>query len=132
MPRDRLPVFFDGGCRPNPGAMELAVVLGGRTYRRADLGEGDSNEAEWLALLHAVGLAAAAGGRDVVFVGDSALVIGQARGTQRCRDPRLQVHLDAFHAAVAAIPRHRFRQVPRSRNLAGIALARSRPDDLDR
>ena len=33
--------------------------------------------------------------------------------------------LDTFRAAVAAIPLHGFRRVPRSRNLAGIALARA-------
>lgn len=125
MYRDRLPIFFDGGCRPNPGAMELAVVLRGQAHLRFDLGRGDSGEAEWLALRYAVELAVADGAPDVLFVGDSAMVIGQARGARRCRDPRLRSHLDAFRAAVAALPRHGFRQVPRSRNLAGTALARA-------
>ena len=119
-------MFFDGGCRPNPGAMETAVVLRGRAHLRTDLGEGDSNEAEWRALLHAVELAVDAGLRDVLFIGDSALVIEQARGNRRCRSPRLQSHLDSFRAVVAAIPRHGLKQAPRSRNLAGIALARAR------
>ena len=79
----------------------------------------------YTALLRAVELAVDAGARDVLFVGDSALVIEQARGTGRCRSPRLQPHLDTFRAAVAAIPLHGFRRVPRSRNLAGIALARA-------
>ncbi len=124
MRRDRLILHFDGGCRPNPGSMETAVVTGGGAHLRDDLGFGDNNEAEWLALLHAVELALAAGAQDVLFVGDSRLVIDQALGRQRCRTERLRPHLGAFRAAVAPIGRHHLKHVPRARNLAGIALAR--------
>lgn len=121
---ERLTLFFDGGCRPNPGPIETAVVVRGSAHFR-DQGEaGDNNEAEWLALLHAVELAVAAGATNVLFVGDSTVVVEQARGRWRCRSPQLQPYLAAFRAAVAAIPHVRLRQVPRSKNLAGIALAR--------
>ena len=122
--RDRLTVFFDGGCRPNPGPIATAVVLRGRTHVRTDLGPGDSSEAEWLALRHAVELAVADGAADMLFVGDSTLVVKQASGRWRCRSPHLQPHLAVFQDMIAAIPRWRLKQVPRSRNLAGIALAR--------
>lgn len=122
--RDRLVLFFDGGCRPNPGPMELAVVVRGATHLRTDLGEGDNNEAEWLALLQAVELAVAAGAQDVLFVGDSVLVVEQASGRQRCRSAHLRPYLDRFNAAATVIRRVRLKQTPRSKNLAGIALAR--------
>ena len=123
----RTTFFFDGGCRPNPGRIEVAVVGAGVTWFRDDLGDGDNNEAEWLALLHAVERATLAGVQDVVFVGDSALVIEQASGRQRCRSPRLLPLLARYGLAVAAIPRVAMRQVPRHRNLAGLALtARAR------
>jgi len=120
----RITFFFDGGCRPNPGPMEIAVVSRGRTWFRDDLGCGDNNQAEWLALLHAVDLAAAAEATDILFVGDSTVVIEQARGSWPCRSRQLQPCLSAFRAATAALPRIHLKQVPRSKNLAGIALAR--------
>lgn len=124
----RLKLFFDGGCRPNPGPIETAVVIGGTVHIRDDLACGDNNEAEWLALLHAVELARAAGARDVLFVGDSAVVIAQASGVGRCRSPQLQPHLDAYRAAVSGFDRIVLRCVPRTKNLAGIALARRHVD----
>jgi len=123
-PRDRATFFFDGGCQPNPGAMEIAVVRRGIARFRDGLGRGDNNEAEWLALLFAVELAVAEAARDVLFVGDSALIVAQANGRQPCRSAHLRPYLSAFLAAAAPIPRIVLRQVPRSRNLAGIALAR--------
>ncbi|TVV74757.1 reverse transcriptase-like protein [Sphingomonas solaris] len=116
-------IFFDGGCQPNPGPMQVAVVMAGSTYVKTDMVVGDNNEAEWSALLYAVGLAAAAGLREAVFVGDSRLVIEQASGRWKCRSPHLKPYLTAFEQAVAAMPVVKLRHVTRSRNLAGIALA---------
>ena len=65
----RLKVFFDGGCRPNPGPMEAAVVIRGVSYFFDDLGTGSSTEAEWLALIRAIELARDLGLEDVEFVG---------------------------------------------------------------
>jgi ribonuclease HI len=118
--------FFDGGCRPNPGPIEVAVVSHGRAHFRGDLGSGDNNQAEWLALLFAVELAAAESAPDPVFIGDSVLVIEQAKGLWTCRSPQLQPYLAAFTEAVAVFQRIRLRHVRRSRNLAGIALERRR------
>jgi len=123
----RLRIFFDGGCRPNPGMMEVAAVARGVTYRRDKIGYGGNEEAEWLALLHAVHIAATLGADDVELVGDSRSVINQANGEARCRDPQMQVHLVAYRKAIAAIPRLRLRAVLRSKNLAGIALAKAHP-----
>jgi len=120
----RLRIFFDGGCRPNPGMMEIAAVAHGVTYRRGEIGIGGNEEAEWLALLHAVGIAATLGADDVELVGDSRSVINQANGIAKCRDPHMQGHLAAFQVAIAKIPHVRLRAVPRAKNLAGIALAK--------
>ena len=113
-------VFFDGGCRPLPHGMETAVVVKGQAYIRRDLGPGTSMHAEWLALCHAVELAAALGLENPAFLGDALAVIEQATGKVRCRD-EYRHHLDAL-AQIATSPRIRY--VKRSQNLAGIALAR--------
>lgn len=127
MRTSRLRIFFDGGCRPNPGAMEIAAVARGVTYRRDDVGQGSSEESEWLALLHAARIAIQLGADDVELVGDSRSVINQASGVTKCRDARLQQHLIAYREAIAAIPHVRLRYVPRAKNLAGIQLAQGHP-----
>ncbi len=119
----RTPYYFDGGSRPNPGPMEAAVVSRGETHFRDDLGQGDNNQAEWLALLFAVELALSHQATDVVFLGDSTLVIQQACGAWPCRSDQLKPYLAAFRRISEALPAYRLRYVPRSRNLAGIALA---------
>jgi ribonuclease HI len=123
MPGGRLRIFFDGGCRPNPGKMEVAAVARGLTYRKDDIGVGGNEEAEWLALLHAVEVAHDLGAEDVELLGDSRSVINQVAGIAKCRS----AHLAAYLAAISAIPRVRLRYVPRSKNLAGIALAQGHP-----
>jgi len=123
-------LFFDGGCRPNPGVMEAAVVVRGAVHYADDLGHGSSEEAEWRALLHALDLAAALQLRDIVLLGDAAGVTGQAQGTIRCR--RFARLLELYQAAVPTFERVRLRHIPRNQNLAGIALARRRDGGASR
>ena len=117
-------IFFDGGCRPNPGPIEVAVVVRGRVLFFDDLGEGGSGDAEWLALCCALEVAQELG--DVVFdlVGDSRNVIDQASGAALCRSRSSRDHRAVYAAAAARLPPRRLRWMPRQQNLAGIALAR--------
>ena len=121
---ERMTLYFDGGARPHPDRMEIAVVTRGQAYIRDDVGPGDNCTAEWLALRYAVEIALAAGAQDVLFVGDALTIVEQALGRWTCRSPQLKPHLAAYRAAIAAIPRVHVRHVGRSKNLAGIALAR--------
>jgi ribonuclease HI len=126
MPTPALKLFFDGGCRPNPGAMESAVVARGVTYYQRDIGHGDNSEAEWHAAIHALGVARMLGADNVILVGDSALVVGQAAGSARCRSAVLGAHLATFTELAVTFTRVRMRRVGRHQNLAGIALDRLR------
>jgi ribonuclease HI len=121
----RLKIYFDGGCRPNPGQMETAVVARGITYHQPDCGVGTNNDAEWLALIHAAEVALSIGVRDVVMLGDSALVVGQANRCAKCRSAEFQVRLQQFEMLARNFERIRIRKIPRSQNLAGIALAKA-------
>jgi len=121
----RLKIFFDGGCRPNPGAMETAVVARGVLHHAAGLGHGTSNDAEWLALIAALRLAQALGVAEFELVGDSALVVNQANGVWKCRGADLQRHHALFEAVRDGMP-VRIRHIRRTQNLAGIALAKLR------
>jgi len=117
-------LYFDGGCRPNPGPMETAIVARGQVHYRADHGPGDNNDAEWLALLEALSVAQAMGERDIILIGDSALVIGQATGAAPCRSLRFRAALARFQELAAGFASVRLRLARRSHNLAGIALER--------
>ena len=122
----RLKVFFDGGCRPNPGAIEVAVVAGGQVHLRTDLGRGSNQDAEWLALIEALRVVRAIGATDVVLLGDAASVIGPATGAAKCRGVAVG-HMRTLRelAGEAGLPPIRY--VKRSQNLAGIALAKRHP-----
>jgi len=117
-------IFFDGGSRPLPVGMELAVVIGGQSIIRRDLGPGSAMDAEWLALIEAMRVAYARGVTDPALLGDAAAVIAQANGAVRC-PPSCLHHLELFRQLPRPPGRVRIRWVKRSQNLAGIALARS-------
>lgn len=120
---ERVKIFFDGGCRPNPGTMELALVSRGKTRIVRDLGYGTSMQAEWLALIAALRLAHAQDLGNFVLLGDAVAVIDQASGRTRARAAHAD-HLATFRALAADGPPPGIRHVKRSQNLAGIALAR--------
>lgn len=122
----RTKIFFDGGCRPNPGAMEIAVVVRGVAHVEQEVGVGTSLDAEWLALIAALRLARERGLGDFVLLGDAANVIAQANGTAPARGTAVR-HLAAFRALAGDGPMPRVRHVTRAQNLAGIALARQHP-----
>ncbi|MBU3077516.1 reverse transcriptase-like protein [Sphingomonas quercus] len=116
-------IFFDGGSRPLPNGMEIAVVIGGEVIVRRGLGAGTSMDAEWLALIEAMRLAGQRDIADAVLIGDAAAVIAQANGEARC--PRSCLgHLQRLRAMPRPPGRVRIRYIKRTQNLAGIALAR--------
>lgn len=120
-----LKLFFDGGCRPNPGMMETAVVTRGQVWHRPAIGHGTNDEAEWQALLDALDVASELGAQDIVLLGDSALIVAQASGAQK---PGVFASFQASYLAkAAAFTRVRIRQIKRAQNLAGIALAKGWP-----
>jgi ribonuclease HI len=125
-PQRRLKVFFDGGCQPNPGRIEVAVVARGVAYFFDDLGSGTSTDAEWLALRQALQLAQSIGEPAFDLIGDCENVINQANGLSKCRGKASMNHLAMFQQGASLSPPTRVRWTPRTQNLAGIALARRR------
>lgn len=123
----RTKLFFDGGCRPNPGPIECAVVLKGQVHYWQDPGRGTNSDAEWLAAIHALEIAAAHGLRDIVLLGDSTLVVTQANGTAKCRSTELAAHRAIFVELARGFDAVRIRHIGRAQNLAGIALAQRHP-----
>ena len=119
-------IYFDGGCRPNPGPMEIAVATGGGVLIERDIGVGSSFDAEWLALIAALRLAQEKGFQDFVLLGDAAAVIAQASGAMRARGAAAE-YLAVFRTLAGEGPVPRIRHIGRAQNLAGIALAKLHP-----
>ncbi|MDH7974290.1 reverse transcriptase-like protein [Sphingomonas sp. AR_OL41] len=122
-PSRSVKVYFDGGCRPNPGAMEVAAVVRGAAHVLPAIGQGSSFDAEWRALIHAAEVAQSLGLIDFVLLGDAASVVAQANGSAPCRGAAL-AYREALLALLPPGPRPRVRYIKRAQNLAGIALAR--------
>lgn len=122
----RLKVFFDGGCRPNPGPIEAAVVVRGAAYVFDDLGTGSNSDAEWLALIRALEVAQSLNLADVELIGDAVEVIGHADRALRTGEAAAG-HAQQFLAIAMKAPPARVRWIRRAQNLAGIALAARHP-----
>ncbi|MFC0206266.1 ribonuclease HI [Novosphingobium soli] len=124
--RRRVKVFFDGGCRPNPGPIEAAVVIRGTIHLFDDLGHGDNADAEWLALIRALELAQAQALPSFELIGDALDVI--RRANRALQDgAHTSGHAARFVALATVTPPLRVRWLRREQNLAGIALAARHP-----
>lgn len=124
--RRRLKVFFDGGCRPNPGRIEAAVVVRGVSHLFDDMGLGTNSDAEWLALICALKLSQSLGLHNTELIGDAVEVIQQANCALR-NGHALPGHAATFLALATQHPPARIRWIKREQNLAGIALASRHP-----
>ena len=125
--RSRLRIYFDGGCRPNPGPIEVAVVLRGVAHIRDDLGPGSNTDAEWLALIHAVELAGRVDADEVELLGDALAVVRQARAALSSGLAANAWAARFLDCVGAGSVRPKIRWIKRQQNLAGIALAARHP-----
>lgn len=84
-------IYFDGGCRPNPGQMSTCIVLvrdSGKPLIKIsrDIGHGTNNIAEWMALVWAADFMKSQNIKVYEIYGDSNLVINQALGKFKTSD----------------------------------------------
>lgn len=122
----RLKVFFDGGCRPNPGPIEAAVVVRGAVHLFHDCGSGSNSDAEWLALIRALELCRDQKLSTVELIGDAVEVIRQANRALQNGHGR-EPYVTRFLALAGEVAPARIRWIRRAQNLAGIALAARHP-----
>lgn len=115
-------IYFDGGCKPNPGNMSICVaVLGEKiTFHKHDeLGYGTNNVAEWAALLLAAQLIVENDIIDAEIKGDSQLVCKQAAGEWKIKDAFLEKYFKAYKQ-ILGTRKVKISWVPRNENIAGV------------
>ena len=91
-------LYFDGGCRPNPGRGGCGTVLDGSSAS-FPLGECTSNIAEYIGLIMGLRDALAKGIQELEVFGDSELILRQMRGEYQVQDESLRV-LETLPSAV--------------------------------
>lgn len=119
-------IYFDGGCSPNPGQMSSCIVVcapgkKAQAFTMKNLGYGTNNVAEWSALVWAVLWAKDNGVEKCVIIGDSQLVIQQARGAWKINNQLLADLFKQFKEVSQGLDLE-LRHVLRDSNLAGIYL----------
>lgn len=115
-------IYFDGGCTPNPGEMEICIVVveaGTKTPSvMKKLGYGTNNIAEWSALIWALDEANKRNLTDVEFIGDSKLVVNQANGSWKINNQTFLPFKAAFDEGFKPVG-GTVSYIPRDSNLAG-------------
>lgn len=124
-------MFFDGGCHPNPGQMDIALIFKGdyndRLYQ--DLSYGTNNIAEWYAILAGLEIALNEQIEVLEVVGDSELVIKQINGEYRVKNKELKSIFDKCDFLRKSFKTITFNHIPREQNLAGIHIEQMRKKD---
>jgi ribonuclease HI len=116
-------IYFDGGCKPNPGKMEVAIVVvhddGTKECHHERLSDGTNNVAEWAAYLWALGTAVAYGNtQNVTICGDSQNVCKGAAGIWKVSSEHLKPYKKESDRMMVNY-HGRIEHVRREYNLAG-------------
>ena len=120
--------WFDGSSHPNPGKLGIGGVLrspAGETLEICRMaGHGDSNEAEYMALIAVLEAAIAAGAEQLVVYGDSRVVLdtvgAPALSVQVAHLQDLALQARQLAAQIASLS---WRWIPRQKNAAADALS---------
>ncbi|HZT97084.1 MAG TPA: orotate phosphoribosyltransferase [Chloroflexota bacterium] len=118
----------DGSSLSNPGPAGLGYVLYDESGEEIEsgsryLGKATNNVAEYEALLMGMTAAKRLGVTDLTVRMDSQLVVKQATGAYRVKEPSLRPLYERVQRAIAAFDRVRFEHVLRERNSRADALA---------
>ncbi len=133
-PHSRLVIHVDGASRGNPGLAAAGVAIDDERgsavlHRGVFLGKATNNEAEYRALVIALGHALSLGAGRVSVRSDSELMVNQINGRYRVREPRLQVlHAQAM-ALLGRFPSFDVAHVRREQNLVADGLANQAIDE---
>lgn len=119
-------IYFDGGCKPNPGKMEVGMVIeyddGKVEPYKQHLHDGTNNEAEWLAFLWALDTAISLGNtQNITIHGDSQIVCFGATGVWKVKADNLKPFKEECDRMKKNF-KGRIEHLRRHLNLAGLYL----------
>lgn len=132
--------WFDGSAHPNPGRIGIGGLLRGPDGHTLEIsfagGQGDSNQAEYLALIAVLEAAVRIQPEQLVVYGDSQVVINAVTTADGIGAHGLQNHCERAKLLVAQLKAVRLIWIPREKNTAADALSqraigcRPAPDPL--
>lgn len=119
--------WFDGATHPNPGKMGIGGLLKnpeGDVISSISFtaGQGDSSEAEYLALLAVLQAALDAGSKKLIVYGDSRVVLDDVQ-TKTASAPILESHRTRARELIAQLKDVTFIWIPRRKNEMADALS---------
>lgn len=130
---DKLPnacawlAWFDGSAHPNPGRIGIGGLLrspDGRTLEISSAaGHGDSNQAEYLALIAVLEAAIRIQPQQLVVYGDSQVVINAVTAAGSAGTYALQPHCERAKLLVSQLKSVKLAWIPREKNTAADALS---------
>ncbi|OGL73675.1 hypothetical protein A3E39_04750 [Candidatus Uhrbacteria bacterium RIFCSPHIGHO2_12_FULL_60_25] len=131
----KLNIYTDGGARGNPGPAGIGVVIenaeSGEVIEEHSqyLGETTNNQAEYKAVLLGMTRAVEIGATNVTVIADSELLVRQATGEYKVKNPGLaQRFLELRNLEVRLGHPVRYRHVRREQNKRADALANKAMD----
>ena len=120
-------VYVDGASRGNPGESGIGVLVirpdGSRKEIRDYIGRGTNNEAEYKALITALGHLLAEEISEAKIHTDSQLVASQMNGLWKVRNPKLRTLHSEAKKLVSSLSAIEIEYVPRENNSEADALA---------
>ncbi|MXW22475.1 MAG: ribonuclease HI family protein [Candidatus Dadabacteria bacterium] len=120
-------VYVDGASRGNPGESGIGVLVirpdSGKKEIREYIGKGTNNEAEYKALIKALGYLAAEGGPAAKIHTDSQLVASQMNGLWKVKDSRLKLLYSEAKRLASRLPALEIEYIPRENNTDADRLA---------
>lgn len=113
-------LFFDGGCRGNPGPMAIGAVLMENGKKVSEIsrhiGIGTNNIAEWKALIEGLKLAQAHSCKELEVRGDSQLIIRQISGKYKVKSENLIPLFNEARKLCSSFRKIEFKWIKRDEN----------------
>lgn len=125
--------WFDGSAKPNPGNCKIACILhspdGKVTQHTANIGHGDSSDAEYQALIAALTLltqqVTQPETQTVLLRGDSLVVINDVLAVEAKASRLLSTYRQQALELMQSLPRLKLKWVPRHKNIETDQLLRT-------
>jgi len=123
----KLIIFTDGGARGNPGPAAIGAVIYDEQHQTVAeiseyIGETTNNQAEYRAVVAAIGKARELGASELDFFLDSQLVVEQLNGNYKVKNKDLAPLFVQIYNASLGFKKVKYTHIPRAQNQAADKL----------